>query len=162
MVQLKKKIILGIVFGIVLITIVVCYGLINVMSATDPTTSAMIKTEIPMLTTSNVGFSLNGGLIITAPDNTPGHWESKHGYFTDSNEVEFCFIKTIGINELIFIPDDPNIKASSVHSVVFVWRAHITEIILVLIAITLIIAIYVNTRTSPTSQTPQKEKFTTT
>ena len=139
---------------------VAAYGLLNTVSATDPETSATIKTELPMLSASSVGLSLNGGLTVTSPDNIPGYWEIKgHGYFSDSKEEKFCLLKTIGIQEFIFIPNDPNAKASSVYSIVFVWRAHITEIILVLITITLIIAIYMSTKTS---SVPQKEKFTAT
>lgn len=106
--------------------IVVIYGLLNVTSETGPM-DATIETEIPMLGPSNIGLSLNGGLAITAP-NTPGHWEIEGSYFTDSNEAKFCFIDTIGIQRIIFIPDDPNITTSSVYSVVFVWRAYIQKI----------------------------------
>ena len=108
----------------------------------NPDTSATIKTEIPMLAASNIGLSLNGGLTITAPD-IPGHWEAKgHGYLTDSKRVEFCLIKTIGIQEFIFTPDDPNMPTTSTYSAIFVWRAHMQEIMIFAMFSVLIILLY--------------------
>ncbi len=142
MVKLKKNKILRIVLGIVLVT-VATYGLLNTVSATDPDTSATIRTELPMLSASNIGLSLNGGLTITAPDNTLGHWEIKgHGYFTDSKKVEFCLIETIGIQEFIFIPDDPNTPTTSVRSAIFVWRAYTQELTIFTISSALIIFLF--------------------
>lgn len=142
MIRVKRNKILGIVFGVILVTAAI-YGMINAISATDPDTSATIRTELPMLAASNIGMSLNGGLTITAPDNTPGHWEIKeHGYFTDNKEVEFCLIKTIGIEEFIFIPDNPNARASSVYSVVFAWKAHTQEIMIFTTFSVMIIFLY--------------------
>ena len=127
-----KKIFLRIVLSIALVT--VAYGLINVMSTTDPATAAVIKTEIPMLTASNIGLSLNGGLTIIAPD-VPGHWESKYGYlpFYSNSETMFSTVETIGIQEFTFVPDNPSIPTTSVHSAIFVWRAHFIEIILLVL-----------------------------
>lgn len=155
----RNKIVLGIVLGLILMA--TAYGLLNVLSATNPVMFAVIETEIPMLTTSNVGMSLNGGLTITAP-NIPGHWESKHGYFTNSREVKFCPIETIGIQKFTFVPDNRDLhhlRINNVYSIVFVWRAHITEIILALVIIVLFVSVYMNTKTS---SAPQKENFTTT
>lgn len=136
----KIKIVLRIVLGLMLVMIAV-YGMANVISATDPATAAIIKTEIPMLMTSNVGMSLSGGLTITAP--ATGHWEIKeHGYFTDSKEVKFCLIDTIGIQEFIFVPDNPDMPATSVYSVIFVWRAHTQEIMIFTVFSIMIIFLY--------------------
>jgi len=97
---------------------------------------AKIETELPMIS-RNIGFSLNGGLIITAP-NIPGHWETEYGFFSDRKEIKFCPIYKIGIEKFTFIPDNSNIPASSVYSVIFVWKYFIEELLLALIILIII------------------------
>ena len=123
---MNKKVVLGMILAAIII-----YAAVNILAVTNPETSATIKTGIPMLN-SKVGFSLDGALKITAPE-TAGHWKTENGYLTDQTEVYFCPIETIGVQKYTFIPDNPEVAESSVYSVVFVRKAYIQEMLLVIL-----------------------------